>query len=203
MEKGRQKGPRADRQQRFHHHPERLNDARRLETQVSKQALALLLALRGDENVADLGSGPGFYTDIIASLTTGPVYAVEIEPEMNKIYRERGLPANVRLVEGDINDLPLPARSIDVACSIVTFHETGGSVGLPKLADILRPHGRIVVIDWRKDPESWEGGPAADLRFTKEEAAHKLEPFFQITAAEDLGLYLFAIVGSLDSRTAP
>jgi SAM-dependent methyltransferase len=174
-----------------------------LETQVSEQALARLLALKGDEDVADLGSGTGFYTDIIASFTKGTVYAVEIEPEMNRIYRERGLPANVRLVPGDINDLPLAAGSIDVACSIATFHETGGSVGLPKLAGILRPHGRIVVIDWRKDPGSWEGGPPAELRFTKEEAAQKLAPSFHITVAEDLGLYLFAVVGSLDFPVAP
>jgi len=181
----------------FHLRAQRLNDVQRLNTQVSEQALARLLALRGDENVADLGSGTGFYTDRIAVLTTGTVYAVELQPEMHDLYRKRGLPTNVQLVLGDINDLRLPAASVDVACSIVTFHETDGSVGLPKLLDILRPQGRLVLIDWRRDPESWESGPPAELRFTKEEAVQKLAPFFEIVYAEDLGRFMFAAVGEL------
>jgi predicted methyltransferase len=55
----------------------RLNDAGRLETQVGKETLVRLLGLDGDEDVADLGSGTGFYTDIVAGLTSGFVYAVE------------------------------------------------------------------------------------------------------------------------------
>jgi hypothetical protein len=37
-------------------HTHRLDDLQRLETQVSEQDLARLLALRGDEDVLDLGS---------------------------------------------------------------------------------------------------------------------------------------------------
>lgn len=174
-----------------------------MHTQLSEEALARLLALRGDEDVADLGSGTGFYTDRIAGLTTGTVYAVELQPEMHDFYRERGLPPNVQLVLGDINDLPLPAASVDVACSIVSFHETGGSVGLPKLLHILRSRGRLVVIDWRRDPESWESGPPADLRFTKEEVVQKLAPFFDNVHAEEIGRFMFAAVGELGSPVAP
>ena len=169
---------------------------------MSKEALDRLLALRGDEDVADLGSGTGFYTDLIPSLTTGTVYAVELQPGMHDLYRERGLPPNVQLVLGDINDLPLAAESVDVACSIVSFHETGGSVGLPKLLQILRPRGRLVVIDWRRDPESWESGPPADLRFTKEEVVQKLVPFFDEVQAEELGRFMFAVAGQLRSPVA-
>jgi SAM-dependent methyltransferase len=186
-----------------HHFPldraARLNDVRRLETQVSEQTLARLLALRGDEDIADLGSGTGFYTDRIAGLTSGTVYALELQPEMHDFYRARGLASNVRLVLGDINHLALPAASIDVACSILSFHETGGGVGLPKLLDILRPQGRLVVIDWRKDPESWDGGPPPELRFTKEEAARKLAPFFDTVHAEELGRSMFAVVAERGS----
>ncbi|MFH1834250.1 MAG: class I SAM-dependent methyltransferase [bacterium] len=186
----------------FSQRAQRLNDARRLETQVSEKALARLLALRGDEDVVDLGSGTGFYTDRIAGLTSGTVFAVELEPEMNDLYLERGLPPNVRLVPGDITDLPLAPASVDVACSIVTLHETGGSMGLPKLLDVLRPGGRLVVIDWRRNPESLESGPPADLRFTKEEAAQKLAPFFSAVHAEDLGRFMFAVVATMDSPVA-
>ena len=78
---------------RFHPaHAERLSDPRRLETHLSEEDLVRLLDLRGDEDVADLGSGTGFYTDIVARHTSGTVYAVEVSPEMTEAYRKRGVP---------------------------------------------------------------------------------------------------------------
>ena len=90
-------------------HAQRLLDPSRLETQLGEDDLVRLLALRGDEDVIELGSGPGFYTDRIAALTTGTVYALDIQPEMLDFYRSRGVPDNVRLVLGDVTRLDLPA----------------------------------------------------------------------------------------------
>jgi SAM-dependent methyltransferase len=199
---------------------QRLNDPQRLQTQVSEADLARLLALRGDEDVLDLGSGTGFYTDRIAALTTGTVYAVDFQPEMNEHYRERGVPANVRLILGDMTALPvapaapaapepaalppaalppaaLPPASVDVACTIATWHEIGGELDLPALSEILRPGGRLIVIDWGKDPESLESGPPEDLRFTKEEVAGSLAPYFAETRTEDLAHFMFAVTARL------
>ncbi len=184
------------------HRASRLNDVRRLQTQVSEGDLARLLDLRGDEDVADLGSGTGFYTDRVASLTTGTVYAVEIQPEMSDAYRERGIPANARLVAGDITALSLAPASVDVAITIATWHEAEGRLDLPGLVRILRPQGRLVVIDWRRNPESWESGPPADIRSTHEEVADSLAPYFDLISAEDLGRFMFAVVARRRSQTA-
>jgi SAM-dependent methyltransferase len=174
----------------------RLNDLRRLDTQLNEADLARLLALCGDEDVVDLGSGTGFYTDRIAALTTGTVYAVELQPEMNAHYRERGAPTNVRVLEGDITDLsagPLAPDSVDVACTIATWHEIEGRLDAAGVARILRPAGRLAVVDWRRDPESWDSGPPEDIRSTREEVARALEPWFTVIAAEDLGRFMFAV----------
>jgi hypothetical protein len=85
---------------------------------------------------------------------------------------------------------------VDVACSIATWHETGGKLDLQALVEIVRPGGRLVVIDWRKDPESWESGPPENLRFTKEEVARSLAPYFTLTRTENLGRFMFAVVAS-------
>ena len=175
----------------------RLDDPRRLETQVGEDDLARLLALRGDEDIADLGSGTGFYTDRMAALTSGTVYAIELQPEMREHYLRRGVPKNVRLLPGDITDLAaldLEPGCVDVACSIATWHEIQGRLDLPGLLRILRPGARLVVIDWRKDPESWEGGPPREIRFTKEEVASALAPGFSEVSSEDLGRFMFAVV---------
>jgi SAM-dependent methyltransferase len=181
----------------------RLTDPRRLETQLSERDLARLLSLQGDEDVVELGSGAGFYTDRMAALTTGLVYALDVQPEMHAFYRSRGVPANVRLVTGDVTRLELTPESVDVACSIATWHESGGVVDLAGLFRALRPGGRLVIVDWRKDPESFEGGPPLDIRFTKEEVAGSLSPYFRVVSTEDLGRFMFAVVATrVDPRPA-
>lgn len=183
----------------------RLDDPRRLETQLSEADLARLLALRGDEDLIDLGSGTGFYTDRMAALTTGTVYAVELQPEMHEQHRARGVPANVRLVPGDITDLAAVAvepTGVDVACTIATWHEIRGRLDLAGLAKILRPEGRLVVVDWRKDPASWDSGPPADIRFTKEEVVASLRHYFPDAHAEDLGNFMFAVVARRSGPSA-
>ena len=180
----------------------RLSDERRLLTQLSEQTLARLLALQGNEDVADLGAGTGLYTDRIAKLTTGTVYAVELEPALLNYYRARGVPANVRLIVGDINDLPLPPASVDTACSIATLHETGGRLGLPKLLEILRPQARLVVVDWRRDAASWESGPPAADRFTADEVVDMLAPYFAELRSEKIGDFMFAVVAERVERPA-
>jgi SAM-dependent methyltransferase len=174
----------------------RLNDPSRLENQIGIESLARLLALRGTEDVADLGSGTGFYTDIVAGFTSGLVYAVEFQPEMIDAYRGRGVPTNVRIIQGDIRRLPLPERSIDVAYSIAVYHEVAGELGLSALLPALRPPGRLVIVDWRSDPESWEHGPPARLRFGKTDIARSLGDHFREVTAENVGRYMFAVVAT-------
>ena len=183
------------------HRARSLNNATRLQDQVSEQDLARLLRLRGDEDVADLGSGTGFYTDRIASLTSGTVYAVEVQPQMNVAYRERGLPPNVRLVLGDMAALSLPPNSVDVACTIATWHEVQGRLDLPGLLEVLRPQGRLVVIDWRRDTESLGSGPPLNIRSTKEDVASALAPFFAEVSAENLGRFMFSVVARREPPT--
>ncbi|OFW57433.1 MAG: hypothetical protein A2133_06585 [Actinobacteria bacterium RBG_16_64_13] len=173
---------------------QRLNDPHRLETQISEQELAHLLDLDGHEDVLDLGSGTGFYTDRVAALTSGTVYALDVQPEMHDQYRARGVPTNVKLVLGDITHLALGVAGVDVAYSIAAWHETAGEMDLPGLMEAMRPEGRLVVIDWRRDADSWEDGPPKDIRFTGEEVALSLVPHFASAKAENIGRFMFAVV---------
>lgn len=174
----------------------RLNDLARLQHQVSEAGLAHLLALRGDEDVLDLGSGTGFYTDRIAPLTTGTVYALELLPEMNDHYRERGLPGNVRLTPGDMTALdpeaPAPA-SVDVVITIATWHEIDGKLDVAGVARVLRSDGRLIVVDWRKDPESWDRGPSEGVRYSTDEVAATLASHFSVISVERVGPSMFAL----------
>jgi SAM-dependent methyltransferase len=188
---------------RFHPaRAERLSDPRRLETHLSEEDLVRLLDLHGDEDVADLGSGTGFYTDIVARHTSGTVYAVEVSPEMSEAYRKRGVPPNVRLVEADIRELPLAPGSIDTAYSIVTLHETAGDMGMDHLLESLRTPGTVVVVDFRIEPDSWESGPPAASRVSDESALAVFEPYFEEVTIENLGSFMFALVARGKRATA-
>lgn len=182
---------------------ERLDDPRRLETQVGEADLARLLALRGTEDLVDLGSGTGFYTNRMAALTTGTIYAIEMQPEIAELHRRHGLPPNVRQVRGDITRLALPTAIAEVAVCIATYHETEGRLDLSGIAAALRPAGRLVIIDWRTDPESWEGGPPTGVRFAKEDVARSLAPHFDVTVVENLGRFMFAVTGLVARLTPP
>jgi SAM-dependent methyltransferase len=173
---------------------ERLMDPTRLETQLSERDLARLLGLRGDEDIIELGSGAGFYTDRIAALTTGIVYGLDIQPGMHEFYRSRGLPMNVRLILGDVTHLDLRADSLDVACSISTWHESDGVIDLLGLSRALRPGGKLVIVDWSKDAGDLEHGPPLDIRFSKAEVAAALAPHFTTQSTENLGRFMFAVV---------
>lgn len=199
-----------------HHRFERLNDPDRLRRQMSEPDLARLLALQGGEDVLDLGCGTGFYTDRIAALTSGRVHAVELSPEMINHYRERGLPANVQLILGDITALPVNDGSTtddgsatdagsgadalvpacaDLACTIATWHEIAGRLDLAGVTRVLRPRGRLIVIDWRRDLESREGGPPLEIRATSDEVAGVLASHFGAITTDNVGPYMFAVTG--------
>ena len=122
---------------------------------------------------------------------------------MTEAYRKRGVPSNVRLVEADVRELPLTPGSIDAAYSIVALHEMAGDMGMDRLLDSLRAPGRVVVVDWRMEPASWESGPPAARRVSNESALAIFEPYFETVTIEDLGSFMFALVARGRRATAP
>ncbi|WP_439026438.1 class I SAM-dependent methyltransferase [Haloarchaeobius sp. DT45] len=162
----------------------------------SREELVAALALTGEETVADLGSGTGFYTDDVAPFT-GKTYAVDVQSEMHDIYREKGLPANVELVTASIGDLPFADGELDAAFSTMTYHEYADDASLAELARVLGPDGRLVTVDWSGAGEG-ESGPSTEERFTLADAVehHETAGFTVETASERPETFL--LVGVLD-----
>lgn len=104
------------------------------------------------------------------------------------------MPPNVQLIHGDVTHLDLPPAFADVAVSLATWHETGGVLDLPGLFRALRPGGRLIVIDWRRNADSHKEGPPAAIRTTKEEVASHLPPWFLPFHLEDLGTNMFVVI---------
>jgi arsenite methyltransferase len=109
--------------------------------------------LREGETVLDLGSGGGI--DVLLSARrvgpTGTAYGLDMTDEMlalaQRNAREAGA-ANAHFLKGVIEDIPLPAESIDVVISnCVVNLSTDKPAALAEIARVLRPGGRIGISD--------------------------------------------------------
>jgi ubiquinone/menaquinone biosynthesis C-methylase UbiE len=127
---------------------------------LSAEELVCATAVADDDTVLDIGSGTGFYTDVLAEVAER-VYAVDVQPAMHAYYRRKGVPESVGLLAADAGALPLADDSVDIAVSTMTYHELpDGALG--DLARVLRPGGRLVVVDWTSAGTGSAGPPLAE-----------------------------------------
>jgi len=116
------------------------------------------MALAPDAKVADIGAGTGYFSLRIApEVPEGRVYAVDIQPEMLAILRERierqGV-VNVIPVRGKTDDPMLPAATLDAVLLVDAYHEFAYPFEMMRgIVQSLRPGGRVYLIEYRgEDP---------------------------------------------------
>jgi len=162
---------------------DRLDDAARYRYLSEEELLAVVRPAAG-ETLADLGSGTGFYTEPVAA-RAGRVYAVDVQEAMHGHYRGKGPADSVEFVTADVADLPLADGELDGAFTTMTYHEFAGRGALGEVARVLRPGGRLVVVDWTARGPG-EAGPPTDERYDLAAAAgHLREAGFRVVAAEE------------------
>jgi ubiquinone/menaquinone biosynthesis C-methylase UbiE len=149
-----------------------LEDESRYEYLSVDELLALVDADDGD-SVLDVGSGTGFYTDDVAAEVEA-VYALDLQPEMHALYREKGVPENVSLLTAIADNLPLRDGTLDGVFSTMTYHEFAAAEAFAELARVIRPGGRVVTVDWSKTGAGADG-PPMDERFGLADAVEAFE----------------------------
>jgi arsenite methyltransferase len=109
--------------------------------------------LRAGETVLDLGSGGGI--DVLHSAKrvgpTGKAYGLDMTDEMLALATNNATEAgvsNVHFLKGVIEQIPLPANSVDVIISncVINLSVDKPAV-LTEMARVLRPGGRIGISD--------------------------------------------------------
>lgn len=98
--------------------------------------------------LVDLGCGTGFWLRQYAA-EAATVTGIEPDPDLRLAASERvaGL-ANVTVIAGSAEHLPLPDTSVDVVhARFAYFFGAGCEAGLGEMVRVLRPGGTLVVVD--------------------------------------------------------
>ena len=119
-----------------------------------------VLKIEKGSTVADVGAGSGYMT-IKLSKKVGPqgkVYANDIQPGMLDLLNKRLVKskiANVTTVLGTQDDPKLPPGALDLILMVDVYHELSQpQVMLRQLRAALKPGGRLVLLEYRKeDPD--------------------------------------------------
>jgi ubiquinone/menaquinone biosynthesis C-methylase UbiE len=124
----------------------------------------------------DLGCGTGTFSFpmLLCVGSEGVVYAVDDSDEMLERIRAKNPPPNLILVHGDVSQTGLDNEIADFCLLASILHEVEQPANL--LAEafrLLKPDGRILIVDWKADLAS--PGPPQSRRLSRE----KVEQLFK------------------------
>lgn len=115
------------------------------------------LNIQQGSQIADLGSGSGYFTFRLADATgpSGKVYAVDVNSEMNEYVNgraEKGDYKNVSTVLAATDDPRLPQAGIDLIFSCDSYHHLENrTTYFENVKQYLKPGARVAIIDFKKE----------------------------------------------------
>ena len=147
--------------------------------------------------VCDIGAGTGYFALRLAKLAAH-VYAVDVEPQLLSLLRDRVASAglhNVTPVLGLPDNPLLPAAVCDLILVVNVFHHVPEKAAyLRRLQAALRPGGRLALIDFHK--RELPVGPPVDHKFAREDCLEQIRTagLQVVTELESLPYQYFLIV---------
>jgi ubiquinone/menaquinone biosynthesis C-methylase UbiE len=169
---------------------------------IDQPAFFRALGIREGEAFLDLACGRGLYTIAAATRVgeAGHLFALDLwEEGIEDLLREaraRGL-ANLRAWVRDITQgIPLGDGTVDAALMATVLHdfvEIGAdTVAVRELARVLKPGGRLAVVEFKKvEPPP---GPPAAVRLEPEAVSKIVQPHgFRMDQHVDLGPFHYLL----------
>ncbi len=157
--------------------------------------------LREGDSVADLGAGSGHFLEALSEVvgTSGRVYACEIQRELveklGEVAHSKGL-SNIDPVWCDIEEpggVKIADGTLDAVIIINTlFLVENKAATIAEASRILRPGGKLLVVDWT---ESFGGlGPQPAQVFSQPDAQALIESnYFVYERSFDTGDHHYGI----------
>jgi ubiquinone/menaquinone biosynthesis C-methylase UbiE len=151
--------------------------------------------------IADLGSGPGFFTIPMAQMTgeKGLVYAVDSNQTMlnglkENIAKSEVNPNIIKIVNSDLCHTGIPKQSVDLVLFANVLHEVEDKkVFFQEVRRISKPTAYIVDVDWKKTQKEY--GPPFKERLSEDEANRVLaENGFSVIKQIDVGPFHYELI---------
>lgn len=101
-------------------------------------------------DVLEVGCGLGRLTAALAG-GTRQVVGMDVSPEMIERARQKARGRRVSFVCGDFAEHDFGARKFDCVISAATLHHMREDAAVARMAALLRPGGRLVIHDLRRD----------------------------------------------------
>lgn len=117
------------------------------------------LALQPGMVVADIGAGTGYLARRMAPavMPGGKIWAVDVQPEMVRLLQALAKRNGLTQIEarlGEVDDIRLPAASVDMAVMVDVYHELAQPYEvMVSVMQALKPGGRVVFVEYKaEDP---------------------------------------------------
>ena len=121
--------------------------------------LLAALTLQPGMVVADIGAGTGYLSRRMAPavMPGGKIWAVDVQPEMISLLQAGAKRSGLSQIEarlGAVDDVRLPARSVDLAVMVDVYHELAFPYEvMASVMKALKPGGRVVFVEYKaEDP---------------------------------------------------
>ena len=168
---------------------------------VSREVVRTIAPQPG-ETVVDLGAGMG-PAAVVAAKAGASVLAVDPTPYMRHILGIRRLGqrsrAAIRVVDGSAESIPSDDGSVDALWTVNTMHHwTDLDAAIQELARVLRPGGRVVLVDEDFDSPSHPAFTHMQARHA-ERAHHFAEIDPAVVAAKLVAAGFASAEGSMGS----
>ncbi|MDD2733646.1 MAG: class I SAM-dependent methyltransferase [Desulfuromonadaceae bacterium] len=132
------------------------------------KVLAVFGLDRGVNDLVEFGCGYGTFTLAAAGIASGTVYALDIEPEMVGIVRQKCVKAGIPNVQATVIDFVvegsgLAGNSMSAALLFNILHHEEPVALMKEALRVLKPNGLLAIIHWNYDPAT-PRGPAMEIR---------------------------------------
>jgi ubiquinone/menaquinone biosynthesis C-methylase UbiE len=183
-------------------HADRLDNPERL-TWLPHDEVLSHLSLGPGLVVADVGAGTGYFALPLATAVSpgGKVLAVDLQPELLRRLRAR-IPSGVDidLLEADAARMPIDPSTVDLVFCANLWHEVDDAgTTLVEFARVLRPEGRLVIVDWRVDVDQPPGPPVAHRLSSSRVVGQLRERKWREMAVCDVGVYSYLVAAQRPS----
>jgi ubiquinone/menaquinone biosynthesis C-methylase UbiE len=144
----------------------KLNNPARLE-KLDPEKIWEFINVKNPEMILDIGAGTAFITAALARYAPkSNIEAYDIEPVMVE-EMQKNLPdySNITPCLMEENNVPVSNNYADIVWMINLFHELHKPHALLcEIKRVLKPGGKLLIIDWAKSPGACKSGPPFDHR---------------------------------------